>query len=132
MNLRTFALIFGLSAALSAPIVAAQNDTKAKGNATPTSQAKASKTTTHVTQGTIVSINDNQLVLDQKVHGKAAQTTITLNPQTQRTGNLIAGVRVTAQYREENGQKIATAVRERATSTAGKPAKTGSKQEKKS
>ena len=122
MNLRRLALILGLSAALCAPAVAAQKDTK----------AKASKPTTHVTQGTIVSINGTQLVLDQTVRGKAAQTTLTLNPQTQRTGNLIAGHRVTAQYREENGQKVATAVRERAAKAAGKPAKTGSKQERKS
>jgi ABC-type oligopeptide transport system substrate-binding subunit len=122
MNLRQFALILGLSAALCSSAVAAQKDAK----------AKASKPTTHVTQGTIVSINNNQLVLDQTVRGKAAQTTLTLNPQTLRTGNLVAGNRVTAQYREENGQKVATAVRERATSSTGKPAKTESKQGKKS
>jgi hypothetical protein len=128
MNLRKFALTLALTAALCAPVVAAQNGTKAKGNAPATSPAKASKPTTHVTQGTIVSINDNQLVLDQKVRGKATQTTITLNSQTQRTGNLTAGSRVTAQYREEGGQKVATAVRERAAATVAKPAKTGSKQ----
>jgi hypothetical protein len=132
MNLRKFALTLGLTAALCVPAVAVQNDTKAKGNATATSPAKASKPTTHVTQGTIVSINDKQLVLDQKVRGKATQTTITLNSQTQRTGNLTAGSRVTAQYREEGGQKVGTAVRERAGATAAKPAKTASKLEKKS
>ena len=132
MNLRQFALILVLSAALCAPAIAVQKDTKAKGNATATSQAKASKPTTHVTQGTIVWISDNQVVLDQRVRGKAAQTTLALTPQTQRTGNLVAGNRVTAQYREENGQKVATAVRERTPTPAGKPANTASKLEKKS
>jgi hypothetical protein len=63
---------------------------------------------THTTQGTITSISDTQLVV--KHRGK--DVTYMLNPETQRQGSLMSGSKVTVNYRVENKQNIATAVRE--------------------
>ena len=93
---------------------------------------KASKPTTHSTKGTIASINADTLVINQTVHGKPQQLTLTLNPQTQRSGDLAAGNPVTVQYRQESNQKVATAVRESSAKSASKPAKLSSKPAKKS
>jgi len=93
---------------------------------------KTSKPTTHSTKGTIASINGDTLVINQTVHGKPQQLTLTLNSQTQRSGDLAAGNPVTVQYRQDNNQKIATAVRESGAKSASKPAKVASKPAKKS
>src|SRR5207244_12120418 len=82
---------------------------------------------THFTQGTITSIDANAVVITKKVRGKAEQERFTLNSQTQRNGNLAAGTRVSVQYREQNGQKIAAAVRELTVATTAKPTKARSK-----
>jgi hypothetical protein len=77
--------------------------------ANPKMSATPAKTPmTHTTQGTISSIDDNQLVIKHK--GKDVK--FVLNAETQRQGNLAAGSQVTVNYREENKQNIATAVRE--------------------
>lgn len=96
------------------------------------SAQKTSKPTTHSTKGTIASINGDTLVINQTVHGKPQQLTLTLNSQTQRSGDLVAGNPVTVQYRQDNNQKIATAVRESGAKSASKPAKVASKPAKKS
>ena len=75
---------------------------------------------THTTQGTISSIDDNQLVIKHK----NKDVKFVLNPETQRQGNLATGSQVTVNYREENKQNIATAVREM-------PAKAASSSKKK-
>ena len=113
-----FALISGVALALGGPI-AAQNSPAN----TTASQTKAPKATTiHSTRGTIASINTNTLVLNQTVKGKTQQVTLNLNTETQRTGDLNAGKMVSVQYKEENNQKVATAVHELLTkSTAPKP-----------
>jgi len=77
---------------------------------------------THFTQGTIASIDANQIVITKNVRGKAEQAGFTLNSQTQRNGTLAAGTRVSVQYREQNGQRIAAAVRELTVKSARKPA----------
>src|SRR5262245_25302428 len=73
-----------------------------------TSATPAKAPMTHTTQGTISSIDDNALVIKHK--GKDVK--FTLNAETQRQGNLATGSHVTVNYREENKQNIATAVRE--------------------
>ena len=72
------------------------------------SAAPAKAPMTHTTQGTITSINDNQVVV--KHRGK--DITYMLNSETQRQGALSVGAKVTVNYRVENKQNIATAVRE--------------------
>ena len=63
---------------------------------------------THTTQGTITSIDDNHMAIKHK----NKELKFVLNPETQRQGNLATGSQVTVNYREENKQNIATAVRE--------------------
>ena len=92
---------------------------------------KTSKPTTHSTKGTIASINGDTLVLNQTVRGKPQQLTLTLNSQTQRSGDLAAGHPVTVQYRQDSNQKVATAVRESGAKSVAKPAKVSSKPAKK-
>jgi hypothetical protein len=117
-----FAFVGSLILALSAGI-AAQTGSKAKTNPPATPQAKTSQPATHFTQGTITSINANQMVITKQVRGKAEQTTFAFNSQTQRSGNLAAGTRVSVQYREDNGQKIVAAVRELPAETSVKDPK---------
>ena len=88
---------------------------------------KPPKPATHSTKGTIASVNGDTMVINQIVHGKAQQLTVTLNPETQRSGDLTAGHLVTLQYREENQQKVATAVRESGAKAAAKPARVSTK-----
>jgi hypothetical protein len=88
---------------------------------------KTPKATTHSTKGTIASITADTLVINQTVRGKAQQLTVTLNSETQRSGDLTAGHLVTIQYREENQQKVATAVRESGAKAATKPVRVSPK-----
>src|SRR6266567_2957503 len=71
----------------------------------------------------IAGVAATQLVITKKVRRKAKQESFTLDSQTQRNGNLPAGTRVSVQYREQNGEKIAAAVREVTVKNARKPAK---------
>ena len=123
---RRVALIGGLSAVLSAAALGGQQ--KAVNSNPPANpQAKITQPATHFTQGTITSINANEVVITKKVRGKAEQAKFTLNSQTQRNGNLAAGTRVSVQYREQNGRNIAAAVRELTVATSAKPTKARSK-----
>src|SRR5215470_13141602 len=88
---------------------------------------KTPKPTTHSTKGTIASVNGDIMVINQIVRGKAQQLTVTLTSETQRSGDLTAGHLVTVQYREENQQKVATAVRESGTKAATKPVRVSTK-----
>src|SRR5262245_22093198 len=90
-----FAFVGSLTLVLSAGIIpAGQTGSKAKTNPPAGPQAKTSQPATHFTQGTIASINANQMVLTKNVRGKAEQTTFNIDSQTQRSGNLAAGTRV--------------------------------------
>jgi hypothetical protein len=120
------ALIGGLCVALSAAALAGQH-AKVNSNPPANPQAKLIQPATHFTQGTITSINPNEVVITKKVHGKAQQARFSINSQTQRNGNLAAGTRVSVQYREQNGQNIAAAVRELNVAATAKPTKVRSK-----
>ena len=118
-----------LTVGLCAPLAASQKDLK---NPPASPQATNHQPASHVTLGTIASMGANQLVLNRKGRGKGQQVTFTLNSQTQQTGNLTPGSRVSIQYREENHQKVASAVREIASKSAAKPPKASSKPASKS
>ena len=122
-DVQRFVLIAGLSLPLFAAALTGQH-AKANSNPPADPQAKTSHPATHFTQGTIASIDANRLVIARKVRGKEEQTSFTLDSQTERDGNLAAGTRVSVQYREENGQKVAAAVRELAAKHAAPPEKT--------
>jgi len=118
-----FALIAGLSSALCAAALGGQYK-RANSNPPANPQAKTTQPATHFTQGTIASISANRLVITRKVRGKAGHASFALNSQTQRNGSLAAGTRVSVQYREEKGHKIAAAVQELPAKTAATPDKT--------
>jgi hypothetical protein len=121
-----------LTAVLCTVVSAGQKAGNATSNPPASPQAKTSPPATHFTQGTITSIQANQLVISRMVHGKAAQMTFALNAQTERTGTLAAGSRVTVQYREANNENVAAAVRELPADSAAKTGKTTLKPKSKS
>ena len=126
LEFQRFALIGTLAVTLSTMVSAAQKNTKANPNPPAAPQAKTSQPATHFTQGTITSIEANQVVITKtkKVRGKAETVTFALNSKTQRSGNLVAGAHVSVQYREADNQKIAAAVRELPAEPPAKPGKT--------
>jgi hypothetical protein len=126
-----FALIAALSVALCAAALGGQHS-KAKSNPPAEPPAKTTQPATHFTQGTIASISANQMVITKKVRGKAEHSSFTLDSQTQGNGSLAAGTRVSVQYREVKGQKIAVAFRELTAKTTATPDKTAFKSRSKS
>jgi hypothetical protein len=72
------------------------------------------------------------LVITKKVRGKAQQVTFAINSETQRSGNLATGSRVSIQYREIDRRNIAAAVRELAAESAAERSKPASKPRPKS
>jgi hypothetical protein len=127
MQFPRFALTGLLAVTLTTVASAAQKTSKANSNPPASPQAKTSQPATHFTQGTITSIQTNQVVITRTVRGKAGQMTFVLTPQTQRSGNLVAGTRVSVQYREANNQNIAAAVSELSTKDPANSGKTALK-----
>ena len=128
VKVHIFSLVAGITAALCVVAVSAgQRNNKTVSNPPASPQAKTSQPATHFTQGTITSIQANQIVITRTVRGKAGQMTFTLTPQTQRSGNLVAGTRVSVQYREANNQNIAAAVSELSTKDPANSGKTALK-----
>ena len=123
-QLKRFALIGGLTVMLCAAVFGGQKDTKASKNPPASPQAKKTQPATHFTQGTIASIEANLVVIARKARGKTEQVSFVVDSQTQRSGNLAPGTRVSVQYRETNSQKIAAAVRELSANTTVKAGKT--------
>jgi NH3-dependent NAD+ synthetase len=122
-----FTFIAGATAILCVAVSAGQRTNKAVSIPPASPQAKTSQPATHFTQGTITSIQANQIVISRTVRGKAGQMTFMLTPQTQRSGNLVAGTRVSVQYREANNQNIAAAVSELSTKDPADSGKTALK-----
>jgi hypothetical protein len=124
--------MIALTAVICTVVSAGQKAAQTTSNPPASPQAKTSQPATHFTQGTITSIQANQLVINRMVRGKAAQMTFALNAQTERTGTLVAGTRVSVQYREANNQNVAAAVREMPADSAVKTSKTTLKPKSKS
>src|SRR5262245_466128 len=59
------------------------------------------KVMTSVTQGTIKSISDAQLVIDHKTKAGSKDMTFVMNSSTEKQGDLKAGERVTVHYRKD-------------------------------
>jgi hypothetical protein len=91
---------------------AARKNIEANPNPPASPQATTSQPATHFTQGMITSIEANHMVITRKVRGKAKSMAFEINSQTQRSGNLVTGTRVSVQYREVDRQNIAAAVRQ--------------------
>jgi hypothetical protein len=127
-----FVLTCALAVTLSRTVSAAQKDPKANPNPPARPQAKTPQPATHFTQGTITSVDANQIVITKKVRGKTQQVAFAINSQTQLTGNLVPGNRVSIQYREADHQNVAAAVRELPTEAAAKSDKAAYKARPKS
>jgi hypothetical protein len=130
MNLKKLALIGSLSLALGVPGWAAQTTTtKSKSNppAAAETKTKATKGAMHRATGTVTSIDNDKLVLNHKVNGKTEDETIMLNSETKKPSDLKTGDRVSVQWRDENNQKMATAIKEMPAKSASKPAKSSTK-----
>jgi len=110
-KVRTLALVAGLIVALSGSGFAAKKGGSA-----------------HVAVGTITSIDNNQVVINEKVKGKEQPMTFKLDSSTKKSGNLTTGTAVRVHYRTDNNQNIATAISQR----ASKSAKTSNKAAKSS
>jgi hypothetical protein len=106
LKVKTLALVAGLIVALSGSGFAA----KKSGDG-------------HVAVGTITSIDNNQVVVNEKVNGKEQPMTFKLDSSTKKNGNLTTGTAVRIHYRSQNNQNVATAISER----AAKSAKTSNK-----
>ena len=100
-KVRTLALVAGLIVALSGSGFAARKSGGA-----------------HVAVGTITSIDNNQVVINEKVKGKEQPMTFKLDSSTKKSGNLANGTAVRIHYRTENNQNVATAIRERGAKSA--------------
>ena len=71
-----------------------------------------------VAVGTITSMDNNQVVINEKVNGKDQPMTFKMNSSTKKIGNVSTGSAVRIQYRIEKNENIATAVRERGAKNA--------------
>ena len=100
-RVRTLALVAGLIVALSGTGFAAKKSADA-----------------HVAVGTITSIDNNQVVINEKVKGKEQPITFKVDSSTKKSGNLTTGTAVRVHYRTENHQNVATAIRERGAKSA--------------
>ena len=80
----------------------------------------------HVAVGTISSMDNSQVVINEKVKGKEKPMTFMLEPSTKKMGNVTTGTRVSIHYKKHGNEKVATSIRERGTKTAhtGKSTKT--------
>lgn len=76
-------------------------------------QSAQKHTGSHTAVGTIASMSDNQLVVNEKVKGKEEPVTFKLDSSTQKSGNLQKGTLVTVQYHSDKSEKVASSVRER-------------------
>ena len=74
--------------------------------------AQTAKAKTLEAKGTVVSVDDNSLVLEHKVQGKDTKTTFVLNAETKKEGKLAPKGKATVHYKVEGGQNIATIVKE--------------------
>src|SRR5215471_7436188 len=131
-KLHRFPLIVVVTAMLCAAVLAEQKAGNTTSNPPASPQAKTAPPAKNFTQGTIISITANQLVITRTVRGKANQMTFALTSETLRTGTLAAGTRVSVQYRQANNQNIAAAIRELPADSADKSSKTTYKPKSKS
>ena len=72
----------------------------------------------HVAVGTITSMDNNQVVINEKVNGKDQPMTFKMDSSTKKIGNVAAGSAVRIRYRTDNNQNVATVVRERGAKSA--------------
>jgi hypothetical protein len=95
---------------------------KPKAKSTTTTAAKPAAAASHSVKGTVKAMDANMLTVTTSGKEKS-DLMVMLNASTTKEGPLAVGSTVSVHYKEENGQKIATAVK----ATAAKPASSGKK-----
>jgi hypothetical protein len=98
--------------------VPAAQETESKAPAKQSQKAQPKPSKTEAVHGSITSITADSVTI-REANGK--ETTLVLDKQTQRAGNLVAGSQVTARYRDEDGKHIAASLHEQ--TAAAKPKK---------
>jgi hypothetical protein len=72
----------------------------------------------HVAVGTVSSIDNNQVVINERVKGKEKPMAFMLDPSTKKLGNVSTGSKVAIHYKKHNHRMVATSIRERGTKAA--------------
>jgi hypothetical protein len=110
--------MLALAVIFSGATLSAQTVAPAPKKAPAAAAKKAPATTDKTATGTITSIDATKLVLSHMVKGKSEAMTLVLTPETKREGTLTAGGKVSARYRTENNDQVATSVRAVTATTA--------------
>jgi hypothetical protein len=95
---------------------------KPKAKSTTTSSTKPAAAASHSVKGTVKAVDATTLTVTPSGKDKT-DLVLSMNSSTTKEGTLAAGSTVSVRYKEENGQKIATAVH----ASAAKPASSGKK-----
>lgn len=72
----------------------------------------------HVAVGTISSIDNSRVVIEERVKGKEQPMTFMLQSSTKEVGNMTPGSRVSVHYRYRNHERVATSIHQRTKKTA--------------
>ena len=83
---------------------------KPKAQSTSTASTKPAAAASHTVSGTVKAMDANMLTVTPSGKDKA-DLMVMLNSSTTKEGALAVGSKVSVHYKEENGQKIATAVK---------------------
>ena len=89
---------------------------KPKAKSTTTTAAKPAAAASHSVHGTVKAVDANMLTVTPSGKDKT-DVMVMMNTSTQKEGPLAVGSTVSLRYHEENGQKIATAVKATAAKT---------------
>src|SRR5579862_7391476 len=72
----------------------------------------------HVAVGTVSSIDNSQVVINERVKGKEKPMTFMLKSSTKEIGNVTPGSRVSVHYQYQNHERVATSIHQRTKKTA--------------
>lgn len=106
-NLRTAAIIVGALAIVPATGLASPSADTSRPEAAASAAASSSQAM-HATKGVVKSMDATKLVIRRSPSG--SDMSFTLNPSTEREGNVKVGSTVEVRYRTEANQRIATVV----------------------
>ena len=72
----------------------------------------------HVAVGTVSSIDNHQVVINENVKGKERPMAFMIAPSTKEAGNLQPGSRVAVHYRYQHHERVATSIRQHGRKTS--------------
>lgn len=92
--------------------------TTTKQSSDANANSSMTKPTTHHEMGVVQSMTDTDLTLTHMYKGKTETSTFKLDPDTKKMGTIDQGSRVVVYFKNENGEHVATEVRERKSKAA--------------